>query len=321
MSGAGWHLLIHAIPPKPLYLRAKIRYRLTRAGAIALKKSVYVLPAREGPLEDFRSIAADVVSGGGQAWIAKSSFVAGVSDSELVRSFRSERRRDFEAFTTDVEDALAAAKRASEPELFSRLERLRKRLSELEAIDFFPPSGGKAATGALRRLERALRAPHARRPERGGENAELIRRTWVTRRGVQIDRIASAWLVRRFIDPDARFRFVDPKSPDVAPGEIRFDMMPAEFTHDGDRCTFETLVARAGIADPAVKEIAEIVHDVDLKDGKYGRPDAPGVQRLLMGILLAHAEDEERLARGFALFDDLHRSFARGEDLMKGARR
>ena len=320
MSGASWHLLIHSIPPKPLYLRAKIRHRLARAGAIALKKSVYVLPARVRPLEDFERIVADVVSGGGEAWIARSSFVAGVSDSDLVSRFRSDRRRDFEAFTRDAVDALAASKRAPDSELAARLERLRRRLSELDAIDFFPPAGARTAAAALRKLERALHVPSARPQERGGD-ADLIGRTWVTRKGVQIDRIASAWLVRRFVDEGARFRFVDPKHPDVAPGEIRFDMMPAEFTHEGDRCTFETLVARTGIAEPAVREIAEIVHDVDLEDGKYRRPDAPGVQRLLVGILLAHPEDEERLARGFALFDDLHRSLARGEDLTKGARR
>jgi len=96
----------------------------------------------------------------------------------------------------------------------------------------------------------------------------------------------------------------------AAPGEIRFDIVPGDFTHEGDRCTFETLVARTGLADPAVSQIAEIVHDIDLKDGKYGRADGPGIQRLLFGLVLSHREDEDRLARGFALFDDLYRSFS-----------
>ncbi|HEX5855116.1 MAG TPA: chromate resistance protein ChrB domain-containing protein, partial [Thermoanaerobaculia bacterium] len=136
----------------------------------------------------------------------------------------------------------------------------------------------------------------------------------------------SAWLIRRFIDPDARFRFVPAGTKDADPREIRFDMVGGDFTHEGDRCTFETLVSHAGITDPAVLQMAQIVHDIDLKDGKYGSAEAPGVQRMILGLALAHPEDDARLERGFALFDDLHRSFstsagASGATRARGARR
>jgi hypothetical protein len=131
-------------------------------------------------------------------------------------------------------------------------------------------------------------------------------RTWVTRQGVHVDRIASAWLIRRFIDPDAAFKFVVAKGYRPAAGELRFDMYDAEFTHEGDCCTFEVLVARLALDDPALRAIAEIVHDIDLKDGKYGRPQTAGVESLIAGLALGHRDDEERLARGGALFDDLH---------------
>jgi hypothetical protein len=134
----------------------------------------------------------------------------------------------------------------------------------------------------------------------------------VTRRGIQIDRIASAWLIRRFIDPKARFRFVDPHEEPPRPDELRFDIVGGDFTHEGDRCTFEALVRRAGLKNAALSRVAEIVHDIDIKDGKFERPEAPGVERLLQGILATHAEDEERLARGFALLDDLYGSFRKG---------
>jgi hypothetical protein len=137
---------------------------------------------------------------------------------------------------------------------------------------------------------------------------ELVGRVWVTRRGVKVDRIASAWLVRRFVDPGARFRFVDPEEPPRA-AEVRFDMLGGDFTHQGDRCTFESLLARLALRDPALASIAEIVHDIDLKDDKYGRPDAPGVQQLVLGLVASHPDDAERLERGFALFDDLYASF------------
>src|SRR5262249_36776600 len=136
----------------------------------------------------------------------------------------------------------------------------------------------------------------------------LAGRTWATRKGIHIDRIASAWLIRRFIDAKAPFRFIDPKEP-VRKGELRFDMVGGDFSHEGDRCTFETLLARTGLTDRALNEVAEIVHDIDLKDGKFGRAEATGVERLISGLILSHATDTERIERGFVLFDELLQSF------------
>jgi len=135
---------------------------------------------------------------------------------------------------------------------------------------------------------------------------------WVTRAGVHVDRIASAWLVRRFVDPQARFRFVPGKAAAAGPGEVRFDMAEAEITHEGDRCTFEVLLGRAGLSgDKALAAVAEIVHDIDLKDGKFGRPEADGLRTLVAGLCAATTDDQERLRRGAAIFDDLHRYFAK----------
>jgi hypothetical protein len=134
-------------------------------------------------------------------------------------------------------------------------------------------------------------------------------KVWVTRRGVYVDRIASAWLIRRFIDPEARFKFVSAKGYVPEPGEVRFDMYEGEVTHEGDRCTFEVLLARAGINDPALKPIAEIVHDIDLKDGKFGRDEASGIARVVDGIAAAHTNDRRRLERGAEILDDLYQVF------------
>jgi hypothetical protein len=132
---------------------------------------------------------------------------------------------------------------------------------------------------------------------------------WVTRQDVHVDRIASAWLIRRFIDPNASFRFVPAKGYRPRSGEVRFDMFEGEFTHEGDRCTFETLLLRAGLTDPALTAIAEIVHDIDLKDGKFGRAEAGGVAALIDGLARKPIRDAERIERGSALFDDLYASF------------
>ena len=122
-------------------------------------------------------------------------------------------------------------------------------------------------------------------------SAALRDRTWVTRQGVYVDRIASAWLIRRFIDPQARFKFVSGKGYRPQAGELRFDMFEAEFTHEGDKCTFEVLLERGALKDPALRAIAEIIHDIDLKDDKFGRTEVAGIRTLVEGISIA-TEDE-----------------------------
>jgi hypothetical protein len=123
--------------------------------------------------------------------------------------------------------------------------------------------------------------------------------------------MASAWLIRRFVDRRARFRFVPGHEHRPRRGELRFDMSEAEFTHEGDLCTFEVLVRRFRADEPALRHLGEIVHDIDLKDGKFARPEAPGLERLIAGIVMRHAGDEARLKEASAFFDSLYESFRR----------
>ena len=317
-----WCLLIHQLPPKPLYLRARIRQRLARVGAVALKNSVYVLPHSESSVEDFQWIAEEAVAGGGEAFLCAAEFLGRPSDGEIEERFRRDRAADYEELSTQARELLRQTRHAgagvpAEGELSSRASRLKKRLGEVSALDFFAAPERAAAEALLRQLETRLHRGAPAQARTGGEGAgrqrfeELAGLTWVTRKGVHVDRIASAWLIRRFIDPTARFRFADSQRPEAAAGEVRFDTVGGEFTHEGDRCTFETLVARLELRDPGVSQIAEIVHDTDLKDAKFGRADAPGILQLINGLTLAHPEDLDRLDRGFALFDDLYESFRR----------
>lgn len=311
MSELRWLLLIHSLPPKPLYLRAKVRQRLAKVGALALKNSVYVLPRTDDTLEDFQWIAQEARAGGGQAFACAATFVEGVDDGEIVARFRRERSQDYRAFVEELGSLPSKSRGNDRPqELAAAVSRAMKKLDELKSIDFFEAPGLKEAEAMLRKAEGGSRLHGANSsPRRPGRHPDLVGRVWVTRRGVKIDRIASAWLVRRFIDPAARFRFVDPGDDSKKPEEVRFDMVGGDFTHEGDRCTFEMLRLRAGVDDAALSPIAEIVHDIDLKDGKYGRPGAAGVKQLIEGLIATHVTDEERLERGFALFDDLHASF------------
>jgi hypothetical protein len=181
-------------------------------------------------------------------------------------------------------------------------------LSELDGIDFFGAPGREIAEGIVAGMEARMK-PTTESHEPGQptlDREEYRGRTWVTREGIKVDRMASAWLIRKFIDPQARFKFVPAKGYEPRRGEVRFDMFEAEFTHDGDLCTFEVLVERFGLDDPALRPIAEIVHDVDVKDAKYGREEAPGVGQVVNGIAAAHPGDEARLERGSALFEDMY---------------
>jgi len=302
-----WYLLTHNVPPRPLYLRAKIRQRLAQVGAVALKNSVYVLPKNDDALEDFQWIAQEVVSGGGTAHIVEASFVSPPAD-EIVATFRTERDADYEAL---VAEAREARKRGRAADAGSVVAKLTKRLDEIRRIDFFDAPKRTAAEEAIAALhERAARATGKEKPRMLKERPELVGRTWVTRPGVKVDRIATAWFVRRFIDPKAKFRFASPEAR-VAKDELRFDMVGGDFTHDGDRCTLETLVRATGLPDRGVKAIAEIVHDLDLKDGKFGRPEAAGIARMIEGLVARYANDEERLEHGFAMLDDLHEALSK----------
>ena len=307
-----WWLLIHQIPPRPPYLRTKIARRLARLGAVAVKNSVYALPATDPTLEDLQWVRREVVAGGGEAVVCEARFVDGLSEAEAEALFRTARDADYHELAGELRPLLAAAKRRKRSGDADRaaLDRARKRFDEITAIDFFSASGREVVAGLLGEL--AARVSGSRGAAGGTlELADYHRRTWVTRQNIHVDRIACAWLIRRFIDPEARFRFVPGKTYEPRPGELRFDMFDAEFTHEGDRCSFEVLLERFGLRDPGLRAIAEIVHDIDLKDGKFGRADAEGVARVLSALALSAKDDDERVARGSSLFDDLHKLYAR----------
>jgi hypothetical protein len=313
-----WLLLIHQIPPKPAYLRVKVGRRLQGVGAVPIKNSVYVLPRSDQTLEDVQWVRREVVAGGGDATICEARFVEGHSDADVEALFRAARAADYASLAEEarrLERAVAGGRKrpplAAEPAK-QGLARLRRQLAEVVVVDFFGAAGRETLEALLAGLESRLRPPAADAEARRAASADGIRgRTWVTRRGVHVDRIASAWLIRRFIDPEAQMRFVPGHEHEPRPGELRFDMFEAEFTHDGDLCTFEVLLRHFGLKEAALRHVGEIVHDVDLKDGKFARAEAPGVDHLVAGIALRHPEDEARLAEGAALFDSLYEYFKR----------
>jgi hypothetical protein len=304
---ARWLFLIHQIPPKPDYLRVKIGRRLQRIGAVALKKTVYVLPKSDAAAEDFDWIRREVTDAGGDATIVDAAMVAGATDTEIEQLFKRARDEDYDQLAQDAHVIATKITGGVEPRsVAGDVTRLERRFDEITALDFFGAPGAERARATITALRASVRGaatdePVVAEPPRG--------RTWVTRAGVHVDRIASAWLIRRFIDPDATFKFVAPKGYVPLAGELRFDMSDAEYTHEGDRCSFEVLQTRLGVNDAAVTIIGEIIHDLDVRDAKYNRAENAGFAALINGIALVHGKDEDRLRVGLELLDAMLAAF------------
>ena len=295
---------MHQIPPKPDYLRVKIGRRLESIGAVALKNSVYILPNRESCLEDFQWVANEITAAKGAVWLTSSAFMDGMDDGHVQGLFDANRSARYHEIAGEAK-ALRRGRRSRNDD--SRdVAAFKRRLEAIVAIDFFGANGRADAEAAVSALQRPV--PAASRGQRA--RGEYAGRTWMTRRGVHVDRIASAWLVRRFIDPRARFLFVDPAGYKASVDHLRFDMFNGEFTHEGEACTFEVLCNRFGLRDAGLTPLAQIVHDLDCKDDKYGLPETSGVGRLIDGITREHAGDDARVVAGAGVLNLLYAAFA-----------
>jgi hypothetical protein len=316
---ARWLLLIHQLPAKPAYQRVKVWRRLQALGAVAVKNAVYALPAGEQAQEDFEWLLKEIIEGGGEGLICEARLIDGLSDEEVRAMFNKARDADYDALAQEARalgEALAGSTNATaRADARAKLVRLKADAGRIVALDFFGANGRETLDGLLATLDNLVQESDPMTAIQGSVSAgregggALTGRVWVTRAGVHVDRIASAWLIRRFIDPQARLKFVPAKGYVPEPGELRFDMFEAEFTHEGDRCTFEVLLARAGLDDPALAAIGEIVHDIDLKDAKFGRAEASGIAHLIEGLSAANQDDQARIERGTAMLDDLYEYF------------
>lgn len=303
------------IPAKPASVRVRIWRRLQAIGAVTLRGAVYVLPNRDECVELFEWLTRELTGLGGQASLCEGRFLDEATNDDIAYRFIEARNADYEELASAAK-ALArklAAKRVSAEHLAAIAEqhaKLGQRLAEIIAIDFLDAPGRVPAEGLVATIERAL--VRDGKPAQAPPLEPMPRpsgATWVTRTGVHIDRIASVWLIRRFVDPQASFKFVSPKGYVPANGELRFDMFDAEFTHVGDRCTFEVLIERMALHDHALHAIGEIIHDLDLRDGKFGRDETAGVRSTIDGLCTIARDDDQRIAAAAPLFDGLHSYF------------
>ena len=317
-----WVLLIHQLPPKPTNLRVRIWRKLQKLGAVAIKNSVYVLPATESSHEHFQWLKQEIESAGGEASVFKAASVEGATDQEIIAVFRKARDDEFAVIAADFDGLTGAIREQSRGKHLSagrlaahesELDRLHGELERVAGNDFFNATGRAAAFAAFARCQKELRAAQGPKassssPETKGGKLDVAKyqgQRWVTRRNLHIDRLASAWLIKQFIDKRPRFYFV--AEGETIEGAIPFDVFGAEFTHHGEDCTFETMLKRFGLNEnKPLREIAEIVHDIDLKDDKFHRLEAAGLNAIIDGLSNVLRDDRKLLQQTGVLFDGLH---------------
>ncbi|MBI5588969.1 MAG: chromate resistance protein [Deltaproteobacteria bacterium] len=316
-----WLLLIHQIPPNPNALRVKIWRRLQQVGAVAIKQSVYAMPISDQSREDLSWILKEIIAGGGDGSILEARFLEGLSDKQVISLFQGARKSDYEKIIQDANQLLAGWSpgdnnpRDSAVKGSAQVTKLRRRLDEVRNIDFYQATELGTAEILLNNLAAQV-AGEASALSAVKEGFDTLKgKTWVTRKNLFVDRIACGWLIRRFVDKSAVFKFVGsvPYAPE--PGEIRFDMFDGDYTHEGDRCTFEVMIGRMGLEDRALLPVSEVVHDIDLKDAKFGRSETDGFYALLAGLVASQADDDRRMREGLGLFENLY-AFYKGR---KGA--
>ena len=310
-----WLVLIHQIPPKPDALRVKIWRRLQQIGAVAIKPSVYVMPLSEQSREDLSWTLKEIVAGGGDGSISELRFVEGLTDEQVIAQFQKARQSDYEKIIQEANHLLAEwSSGKMDPKdpsakANAQVEKLQRQFDGIVAIDFFKAPESGTASLLIKDLAARL----------SGEGGDAVAPTdgldalkgkiWVTRKNLFVDRIVCGWLIRRFVDETAHFKYVDSDSYVPRPGEIRFDMFEGEYTHEGDRCTFEVMIKRLGLRDQGLAALAEVIHDIDLKENKYDRSETDGLNALLTGLAASEPDDDKRMARGAQLMENLYAFF------------
>ena len=314
-----WLLLIHQIPPKPNALRVKIWRRLQQIGAVAIKQSVYAMPLTEQSREDLGWTLKEIIDGGGDGSVVEAEFIEGLNDEQIIALFQNARKSDYEKIIQEANtiltdgSSLDGEKNPSVKES-AQTAKLQSRLQSTVAIDFFQTPERVTAEILLKELVSHTTHNKPTRGENTGRLKNLKQKIWVTQKNVFVDRIACAWLIKRFVDPKAVFKFTSQAQYAPEKKELRFDIFNGEYTHEGNKCTFEVMIERFQFQDKALDSMAEVVHDIDLKDDKYGRGETQGFKAVLTGLVAAQADDTLRLDQGYTLFENLYAYFHRHKD-------
>ena len=301
MNQTSWLLLLYSLPAHRNTQRVAVWRKFKKIGALQIKTSTYLLPDTPAQYEHLQWLTKQIREYGGDATLVRTQEIEGLPNAKLIQLFDTARGNDYRELTKDLRSFIARRKKIDANAAASELARFVRDFRNIRAIDFFDSAHAHDVEILLQRAE----GPHTgtkARPKLDPKN--FLGKRWLTRPRPEIDRVGSAWLIRNFIDPKSKFIFAS--KPTANSKYIPYDMVDAEFSHEGDDCTFETLTRRFDLRDKAVRKIGEMIHDADLDDAKFSRMEAIGIDRVLKGWGKQAVRDEEILARGFQLLDGLY---------------
>lgn len=308
ISSSKWLLLLYQIPTKSETERVRIWRALQKMGSVSVKNSVTAVPDTSFFKNALLEIATDITSIGGEAIVTEGNFIFGLDPNSLLRTYGAQLDVEYKNLSIEIREATKEiSQKLTANELMRwdhKRTRFQSKLNVLTERSIASVDGEDQCKSSLAALEKKL----AGATDKAGQKVFVkpaLGSIWVTRKDPHVDRLASAWLIKKFIDPKAEIRFVDMDKYTWNKKHIRFDVFNAEFGHVGEQCTFEVLVERFKIKKPAVKVLAEIVHDLDIQDQKYDRRETEGIRMALDGVIRGYRNDEERLKSAMNLLDSL----------------
>jgi len=300
MKATSWLLLLYSLPTNRNTERVAVWRRLKKMGAVPLKTSTYLLPDEPAQYEQFQWLAKQIRDYGGDSTLVRAQEIEGLTKDNVTSLFNAARDKEYSQLRKSLQSFIARRKKLDAELAAAELERLTRQFRELRQIDFFDSARGHDIAMLLRRAE----GPGRSRQLEVLDAKQYRGKIWLTRPRPEIDRVGSAWLISKFIDPKAKFVFAP--IAQAVPDAVPFDMLDAEFSHHGNNCTFETLTKRFAISDKSVVKIGEMIHDADLDDARFQRVEAVGIDRVLKGWAKEGLPDEEILRRGFECFEALY---------------
>lgn len=319
-----WILLTHQIPQDAPNLRVKIWRSLKKHGAVLFKNAVYVLPYTKEHEEVMQWLCKEIKDNGGNACVFITESLDKKQDEEIIKTFNEVRNKEYLPFIGSCSNIVNAIEKIEETEgvtghvideFTKELHEVMESLKDMVKIDFFHAPQGEILSKKIELAQQKIKKWSGKSEQKTAvalkvyKIKDFLGKKWVTRKDIYIDRLASAWLIRRFIDPNAKFIFVSKSDEKLPKNTIPFDMYGAEFTHYGDNCTFETLIKTFDLRDQALYPLAEIIHDIDLKDNKYNRKESDGIGQIITGLSQKLNNDNKLLEKGMEIFDALYYSY------------
>lgn len=309
MKQKQWLLLLYQLPAKSDTERVRLWRRLQKIGAVMVKNSVSAFPDTAFFRQIVVSIASEIVLNGGEAIVTEGNFIFGLSNESLAQSYNAQLDSDYKLLAQEIQDTTKKlSKKPSSNDLMKSDHKRTKffsRLSELEKRTISPVDGKDRCKTSLDSFENKIAGAKAKELPNIKSTKPKSGSTWVTRKNLHVDRLASAWLIKKYIDPRAQFLFVNLDRYAYKPSHIRFDVFRGEFGHVGDKCTFEVLVEQFKIKSVPIVALAEIIHDLDIQDDKFERKETEGIRMAIDGIIRSYRDDHERLLSAMNLFDSL----------------